>query len=65
MSATCETCRFWVKHDCFDGKTSKGGKCHRFPPVVKVDIYGADLGNEFPTMGMDAWCGEHEPREGE
>jgi hypothetical protein len=43
----CENCRFFLPVP-----KSVGGKCRRYPPVVKPDF------DNFPEVAGDDWCGE-------
>ncbi len=71
MGATCETCRFFVKHE--PGHIY--GDCHRLPPqfnfqasIYEPDSYGSprrriditrERGGVWPNISQDDWCGEH------
>lgn len=67
MSATCKTCRFWLRH-----KSSTMGHCHRYPPVVFAEYTPPAEGfggwSEARTVAQTAWpatdetegCGEHQ-----
>lgn len=70
MSATCETCRFFMKSE----PQHVYGDCHRLPPQfgfyanfheegyggkrIRVEIQ-RERGGVWPNISEDDWCGEY------